>query len=92
MTASKPPQPSLFFNSKNFFPAKLSGAFDEVVVIKEWKVLQQEQKGIITYQLQKDKDVVNIQLEQKNQKETFNKERIIKILTKTLRKEASYEE
>ena len=76
------------FNSTD----KLSGAFDEEVVIKGWKVLQQEQKGIITYQLQKDKDVVNIQLEQKNQKETFNKERIIKILTKTLRKEASYEE
>ena len=75
------------FNS----PDKLSGAFNEEALINGWKVFQLEQNEIITYQLQKNKDTVSIQFEPKKQKTGLNKDRIIKILAKTLHKEAVYE-
>lgn len=68
----------------------LSGMFNEDVFVKGWKVLQSEQNEFISYQLQKNNDVVSIQFEQKNQKENLNKDRIVKILAKTLHKEDSY--
>ena len=68
----------------------LSGMFNEEVFVKGWKVLQSEQNEFISYQLQKNNDVVSIQFEQKNQKENLNKDRIVKILAKTLHKEDSY--
>lgn len=68
----------------------LSDMFNEEVFVKGWKVLQSEQNEFISYQLQKNNDVVSIQFEQKNQKENLNKDRIVKILAKTLHKEDSY--
>ena len=64
---------------------------NEQQIINGWTIQQRTQNQSVIYYLIKENNVVNIQFEYKNQKDSWNEKQLVKLIAKTLQKEVGYE-
>ena len=76
-----------FYASQNL----VESLYDKPQIINGWNIIQINKNQSVLYQLQKENDVVSIQFEAENQNEIFDESQLIKIIAKSLKKEAGYE-
>jgi hypothetical protein len=82
-----------FEDSQTFSDSLLTGNLnDDSEVIKGWVIYELSDSRTSSYQLKKDSDIVLIQINQTNQNVSVNNSCLVKIIAKTLKKEAAYED
>ena len=80
-----------FYISFNTSKNLIESLQNEQQIINGWTIQQRTQNQSVMYYLIKENNVVNIQFEYKNQKDSWNEKQLVKLIAKTLQKEVGYE-